>query len=282
MRMLCYSCVLGGGLSTPDDGGFRLQSTLRTSARVTHHAPLVQRHVWNLGLVDSLETPTSAFTRRRVAVHDFGRAPLHTLPTMARYSRAACDELMKNVSMSVQVIQASSSQIIFWKRHATEIVQSWDEEFRAADMEKRLILIYLANDIVQTSKLQGRHFVESFHPILLEAFKHMVKHSDSKGQGKLKKLVAVWRDRKIWGNRLQARYDDLVRGIAGDEDAGPAAPPDAGKPSAANPYAALHAKQHEIVKLSQKAQGLMMSADAARKALSQASERVRTHVTLAP
>jgi CID domain len=197
---------------------------------------------------------------------------------MAKYSKEACDELMKTVSMSLTVIQSTSAQLIFWKRHALEIVQSWDQEFRAADMEKRLILMYLANDVVQTSKLQGRHFVEAFHPLLQEAFKHMVKHSDSGAQKKLKHLVKVWRERNVWGTKVQAKYEELVRGIEGSDAEPSAHKPPEKQPKPGDPYTVLQVKQHEIVKLSQKAQALMAAADHAHKALEDAAKQVRAMI----
>jgi hypothetical protein len=81
-------------------------------------------------------------------------------------------------------------------------------------MEKRLVLIYLANDIAQTSRRTGREYIEAFHKALPEAFKHMMKHSDEPVQQKLKKLVRVWRDRNVWGNRALAIYNDMVKGVS--------------------------------------------------------------------
>lgn len=129
------------------------------------------------------------------------------------YSLGAVDKVFADLCLTQPAIQSSSAKLVFWKRHADEIVQRWDKAFREAEAEKRLALIYLANDVVQVSKPKGRQFLDAFNKLLPEAFKHMVKHSDADVQQKLVKLVNVWRDRSIWGRKVQAYYDALLKGV---------------------------------------------------------------------
>jgi hypothetical protein len=185
------------------------------------------------------------------------------------YTKEAADELMRTVTMSQQVIRNISAQLVFWKRHAVEIVQSWDQAFRMADMEKRLILIYLANDIVQLSKPSGRQFLEAFNKLLPEAFKHMVKHSDAGMQQKLRKLVKVWRSRSIWGHKVQGIYEELVKGV----DSAPEVQHE-------DALSVLRLKLAEIFALSQRGQVLMAADFQARKSLDEAAAQVRRHIDI--
>lgn len=133
---------------------------------------------------------------------------------MSKFSQEACDNVLGKVDMSQAGIQGASAKLLFWKRSAVEVVRCWERAFQRADMDKRLSLIYLVNDVVQTSRRSGREYTEAFHKALPEAFRHMMKHSDEKVQQRLKKLVLVWRDRNVWGNKALGIYLDMVRGVS--------------------------------------------------------------------
>lgn len=131
-----------------------------------------------------------------------------------KFNIETCREVLDKVDGTQNGIQAASARLVFWKRSASDVVRCWEHTFAKADMEKRLVLIYLANDIAQTSRRSGREYIEAFHKALPEAFKHMMKHSDEPVQQRLKKLVRVWRDRNVWGNRALAIYNDMVKGVS--------------------------------------------------------------------
>lgn len=131
-----------------------------------------------------------------------------------KFNIDTCREVLDKVDGSQAGIQAASARLVFWKRSASEVVRCWEHTFAKADMEKRLVLIYLANDIAQTSRKTGREYIEAFHKALPEAFKHMMKHSDEPVQQRLKKLVRVWRDRNVWGHRALSIYNDMVKGVS--------------------------------------------------------------------
>ena len=193
----------------------------------------------------------------------------HLVCAMARFTAEKCEELMAGVTGTQQAIQSTSARLLFWKRHAADVVRTWERAFQAADMEKRLILIYLANDIVQTSRSQGRDFIEAFHKALPEAFKHMVKHSDERVQQKLKKLVMVWRDRNVWGHKALGLYMDLVKGV--DITGGAPPPPVAAQPDAADPLGTLVTIQRDLAEHTAQSQRLVAADEAARRALADAS-----------
>jgi regulator of Ty1 transposition protein 103 len=85
----------------------------------------------------------------------------------------------------------------------------------------RLNLIYVANDILQKSRNAGRFYIEEFHKYLPEALKHMMKHSGADVQRKLKRLVAIWADRAVFGSSAMKTF----RAIVGDNSAAPAVMP---------------------------------------------------------
>jgi hypothetical protein len=134
-------------------------------------------------------------------------------------------------------------------------------------MEQRLNLIYLANDVVQGSRVQGRDFIEAFHKALPEAFKHMVKHSDDRVRQKLKKVVLVWRDRHVWGHKALGMYMDYVKGVEIAPSALPATPTVSEQPE----LLALAKILRDIGEQSHQGQKLAAADTAARKALADAT-----------
>lgn len=129
------------------------------------------------------------------------------------FNADTCKAILENVNGSQKSVETASARLMFWKRNASDVVRCWEHAFHKADMDKRMVLIYVANDVAQNSRKKGREYIEAFHKALPEAFKHMMKHSDEKLQQRLKKLVYVWKDRNVWGNRALALYFEMVRGV---------------------------------------------------------------------
>ena len=60
------------------------------------------------------------------------------------------------------------------------MVSTWEVEFfnRSPDVQKKLALLYLANDVLQNSRKKGPQYVQEFYRALPKALKHVVKHGD--------------------------------------------------------------------------------------------------------
>ena len=62
-------------------------------------------------------------------------------------------------------------------QEAHKVVSLWDKDFDAAtDTNKRLALLYLANDILQNSRKRGTQFVQPFYRVLPRAVKQTLRH----------------------------------------------------------------------------------------------------------
>lgn len=61
------------------------------------------------------------------------------------------------------------------------MVAAWEAEFaRAPNMQKKLALMYLANDVLQNSRKKGPEYVNEFFGALKKPVQHMLKHGDAK------------------------------------------------------------------------------------------------------
>ncbi|KAF2492782.1 DUF618-domain-containing protein [Lophium mytilinum] len=94
--------------------------------------------------------------------------------------------------------------IMFHRRQTDRTAQLWMVRLKESAPNKRLNLIYLANEICQQSKARRKlDFVNSFAPLMAEATANAYKGASSDVQGKLRRVVEVWRQRAIFDNPTQ-------------------------------------------------------------------------------
>ena len=65
-------------------------------------------------------------------------------------TEAAFAEKMKKLNNSQQSIENTSSWCALWRDDARLVAEYWERAFTHGDQAKRLSLIYLANDVLQT------------------------------------------------------------------------------------------------------------------------------------
>jgi len=87
---------------------------------------------------------------------------------------------------------------------------------RDSTPNKRLNLIYLANEVVQQSKARRKaEFVNAYAPIIADATAIAYKGSTGDVQGKLRRVVEVWRQRVIFDgptqDAIEKALDDVDR-----------------------------------------------------------------------
>ncbi|KAI9887142.1 MAG: hypothetical protein M1823_001049 [Watsoniomyces obsoletus] len=106
--------------------------------------------------------------------------------------------------------------VMFHKRHAERTVQLWFQRLKDSGANKRLNLIYLANEVAQQSKARRKNdFLIAFSPIITEATAIAYRGATNEVQQKLKRVVEVWRQRQIFETPIQdaieARVDEVNR-----------------------------------------------------------------------
>jgi regulator of Ty1 transposition protein 103 len=98
-------------------------------------------------------------------------------------------------------------------RHADRTVQIWLQRLRDSPSSKRLNLIYLANEVTQQSKARKKEdFVVAFSPVIAEATATAYKGATSELQGKLRRVIDVWKDRSIFETPIQAAIESRIEG----------------------------------------------------------------------
>lgn len=62
---------------------------------------------------------------------------------------------------------------------------------------RKLMFMYLANDVIQNSKKKGPEFGKEFETVLPKAFEHM-KGFDEKTRERLNRLLQIWEERGVY------------------------------------------------------------------------------------
>ncbi|RFU29985.1 hypothetical protein B7463_g6366, partial [Scytalidium lignicola] len=109
--------------------------------------------------------------------------------------------------------------IMFHRRHADRTGQLWLSRLRDSASNKRLNLVYLANEVVQQSKARRKDdFLIAFSPVIAEATAIAYKGASNDIQTKLRRVVEVWRERRIFEipiqEAIEARIEELDKSRA--------------------------------------------------------------------
>ena len=92
-----------------------------------------------------------------------------------------------NVILNIR--KALSHWCVFHHRYCRQVVETWDYEFRVASSERRLSLLYLANDIMQNSRKEGNGYITEFMRVIPAALNEVLTIRDDLGRNVVKRLV---------------------------------------------------------------------------------------------
>ncbi|PHH70005.1 hypothetical protein CDD83_5540 [Cordyceps sp. RAO-2017] len=127
---------------------------------------------------------------------------------------------LSSLNESHDSIATAAQWIMFHRRHADRTVQLWMQRLKDSSSTKRLSLVYLANEVVQQSRIRHKEdFVTAFSPVIAEATAIAYKGAPAEIQAKLRRVVDVWKDRSIFEGPIQGAIEvrleelDKARGI---------------------------------------------------------------------
>jgi len=99
------------------------------------------------------------------------------------------------------------------RRHADRTGSLWLQRLKDSGSNKRLNLIYLANEVAQQSKARKKDdFLIAFSPIIAEATATAFKSAGPDIQTKLRRVVEVWRQRLIFEPSIQDAIEARIDG----------------------------------------------------------------------
>ncbi|KUJ07206.1 DUF618-domain-containing protein [Mollisia scopiformis] len=144
--------------------------------------------------------------------------------------------------------------VMFHRRHADRTGQLWLQRLKDSGSNKRLNLIYLANEVAQQSKARRKDdFLIAFSPVIAEATATAYKGAANEVQQKLRRVVEVWRQRQIFEipiqEAIEARIDELDKSRSSGKRVGGGSIFSANPNSVPNELVPLIAPQQDLSKL---------------------------------
>jgi regulator of Ty1 transposition protein 103 len=116
---------------------------------------------------------------RFLPVFDFSLSTCTICPCSSK-----CVPSKQTMPQNVEHVGGPPDHATVAAQDARKIVVTWETEFaKAPNMQKKLAMLYLANDILQNSRKKGPEFVNEFYRALPRALHHMLKHGDDKVRG---------------------------------------------------------------------------------------------------
>ncbi|KAL6900285.1 hypothetical protein GGI43DRAFT_404982 [Trichoderma evansii] len=108
-------------------------------------------------------------------------------------------------------IATAAQWIMFHRRHADRTVALWMQRLKDSSSTKRLSLVYLANEVAQQSRIRHKEdFIIAFSPVIAEAAAVAYKGAPAEIQGKLRRVIDVWKDRTIFEAPIQAAIESRL------------------------------------------------------------------------
>lgn len=131
-------------------------------------------------------------------------------PKMA-YTDDAVKAKLSSLNETQESIVSVSQWIMFHRRHADRTCAIWLERMRETTVNKRLTLIYLANEVVQQSKARRKDdFLVAFSPVIAEATATAYKGATNDVQDKIRRTVEVWSQRRIFDKPIQEAVESRI------------------------------------------------------------------------
>lgn len=130
------------------------------------------------------------------------------------YTDDAVKAKLSALNESQESIVTVAQWVMFHRRHADRTATLWLQRLKDSGSNKRLNLVYLANEVAQQSKARRKDdFLIAFSPIIAEATAIAYKGATNEVQQKLRRSVEVWRQRLIFEptilEAIEARIDEL-------------------------------------------------------------------------
>jgi hypothetical protein len=118
---------------------------------------------------------------------------------------------MQRIDASAPAIHNTANAMMkHYDRSTSVAVLEWRNCLSTARRDQFLPLLYVANEVMQTSKRnRGKAFLEAFSPILGQSLIHMCMKDPSQTE-KVRRTVKIWGDRQVFSVRF---VQELLKGL---------------------------------------------------------------------
>ncbi|XP_049881259.1 regulation of nuclear pre-mRNA domain-containing protein 2 isoform X2 [Pectinophora gossypiella] len=123
------------------------------------------------------------------------------------FNTLAFEKRLAQLKDTQESIQSLSSWCLKQREHHKKIVASWLNVLKRVKVEQRLVLFYLANDVIQYSKRKNYEFVESWG-LNLQKATPLVR--DEKVRHKILRIFKIWEQRSVYDEEFLSDLTGLL------------------------------------------------------------------------
>ncbi|CAH9084633.1 unnamed protein product [Cuscuta europaea] len=126
------------------------------------------------------------------------------------FNEEILEDKLSKLTTTQQCIETLSHWCIFHRSNAQQVVTTWEKQFNSSELNHKVPLLYLANDILQNSKRRGNEFVTEFWKVLPSALKGLAENGDEQARNVASRLVNIWEERKVFGSQAKSLNDVML------------------------------------------------------------------------
>jgi regulator of Ty1 transposition protein 103 len=118
----------------------------------------------------------------------------------SKYSREQLVLKLRELTESQNSINTLSLWLLHHKKFAQDAAKVWFDELKKTKGSRQLILLYLANDVIQNGKRKGTvsEYIRTFQSVLVPAMAVCGKNPDPKTRPKIQRIIQIWESRAIF------------------------------------------------------------------------------------
>lgn len=122
---------------------------------------------------------------------------------MSGFSETTLTLKLSELNPSAPSIQGVSLWLLHHRKHYQTSVRVWYRELGNTKNDRKLTMLYLANDVVQNARKKHPEIVKEFGTVMKPVFSHLAAlQLDPKTEGSLQRLISIWKERQIFDKKV--------------------------------------------------------------------------------
>eukprot|EP01112_Ceratiomyxa_fruticulosa_P014083 TRINITY_DN4009_c1_g1_i1.p1 TRINITY_DN4009_c1_g1~~TRINITY_DN4009_c1_g1_i1.p1 ORF type:complete len:534 (+),score=108.03 TRINITY_DN4009_c1_g1_i1:246-1847(+) len=117
---------------------------------------------------------------------------------MSGYTEEGLIDKLSKLNVSQQSIQTLSRWIMYHRKRVQDSVQIWEQELYKAARDRKIIFLYLANDIMQNSRKKGGEFIKYFSRCIPSSILHVSQDCTPEDKRAIERLLDIWAERRVY------------------------------------------------------------------------------------
>jgi len=139
---------------------------------------------------------------------------------MSVFTEQVLIDKLSHMSNSQQSIETLSHWILYHRKHVDKSVKVWEKEIFKAPPERKILFLYLANHVMQSSRKKGNDFIQAFSKIIKPCILHVYR--DGNSQKEVMRVLDLWKERNVLSLNF---VEDIKRSLSGQHQSQTPIPP---------------------------------------------------------